>query len=198
MQFVLTRRMMIASGLCACATQAFGAERAYTLVPDDSTVTFVFTTSGAQQSGTVPVETADIRVNTRALAQSSALVTADIRNVRSGLIFVTEAIKSADLLDAANHPIVRFASTGIRLGSGGRISNGAVIDGDLTLRGVTLPISLQATLTRPAGTAPDDLSALYVRLNGTLSRKAYGATGYAALAEDTVALDIRAEIRTRG
>lgn len=197
MHIVLTRRMMIAGGLSALATQASGSERAYTLVPNASTVTFMFTTSGAQQSGTVPVGTADIRVNTAALARSSAVVTADIRNVRSGLIFVTEAIKSADLLDAARHPIVRFASTRIRLGSQGRISDGAVIEGDLTLRGVTLPIALQAALTRPAGTAPDDLSVLYVRLNGTLSRTAYGATGFPGLADDTVALDIRAEIRAR-
>ena len=45
-----------------------------------------------------------------------------------------------------------------------------------------------------AGTAPDDLSRLFVRLNGSLSRNAFGATGFADLAEDRVDLNIRAEI----
>ncbi|MGA9433304.1 MAG: YceI family protein, partial [Roseobacter sp.] len=102
-----------------------------------------------------------------------------------------------ELLDAENHPLVRFSSTAVRLGARGRISEGAIISGDLTLRGVTQPIALQATLSRPAGTPPDDLSVLYIKLNGALSRAAYGATGYASLAEDRVELDIRAEIRAR-
>lgn len=197
MHIVLTRRMMLAAGLSVLATRTLSAERAYRLVPEGSTITFVFNANGTEQSGTVPVETADIIVNTRALVRSRAVVTADIRKVKAGIFLVAEAIKSADLLDAANHPVVRFASTQVRLGDGGRISDGAIIEGDLTLRGVTLPIALQARLSRPAGTAPDDLSVLYIQLNGTLSRSAYGASGYAGLADDTVALDIRAEIRAR-
>lgn len=194
----LTRRRMIASGLAAVvATKAAPASRQYSLYKDGSTITFLFTTSGNTQTGTVPIDTADIWVNTADLARSSADVTADIRQVRTGLIFITQAIKSPELLDAANHPLVRFTSTEIRLGSGGRISNGAQIDGMLRLRGVTLPITLDATLSRPAGTATDALDKLYVQLTGGLSRADYGATGFVGLAEDRVDLDIRAEIRVR-
>lgn len=197
MQFVLTRRMLIAAGLSSLAAPVWAASRRYTLVPDGSRITFIFTANGTEQTGTVPVETAQIEVDTSRLTRSRAEVTADIRKVKAGLLLVTEAIKSEVLLDADTHPTVRFVSTGIRLGENGRISNGAVIEGDLTLRGVTLPIALQATLSRPAGTPPDDLSVLYIALSGTLSRTAYGATGYPGLAEDTIALDIRAEIRAQ-
>jgi polyisoprenoid-binding protein YceI len=197
MRIVLTRRMMIATGLVAWATAAISAPQAYELVAAGSKVTFIFTAGGSVQSGTVPVENADITVDTRNLANSRAVVTADIRYVTSSVIFITQAIKSPELLDAENHPIVRFSSTAIRLGARGRISEGAVIEGDLTLRGVTRPIELQATLSRPAGTPPHDLGVLYIRLSGALSRAAFGATGYASLAEDRVELDIRAEIRAR-
>jgi polyisoprenoid-binding protein YceI len=197
MRFHLTRRHFIASGLASFAQPALARARAYDLVAESAQVKFIFTLSGAPQTGTLPVETADIVVNTSDLARSRAEVTADIRKISSGLAFVTQAIKSPDLLDAGNHPIVRFRSTGIRLGAAGRISDGAQIAGELTLRGVTRPIMLEASLTRPAGTPPDDLSALYIRMNGTLSREAYGATGYPGLADDAVGLDIRAEMRAR-
>lgn len=195
MQLHLTRRLFIAGGLASWASAGLAAGRPYTLIPEGSRVSFVFTSNGAEQSGTVPIETTDIRVDAQNLTRSSATVSADIRNVRSNLVFITQAIKSTDLLDAANHPIVRFTSTRIRLGARGRISEGAQIDGQLTLRGVTQPITLDAMLSRPAGTDVDDLSVLYIQLNGRLSRSAYGASGYAGLADDSVAIDIRAELR---
>jgi len=192
----LTRRMIIA-GILAAATTSHAASglRPYTLHPGGSQITFLFDTNGTTQTGTVPVRMADIRIDTTNLARSTAEVTADIRKLRTGLLFITQAIKSPELLDAKAHPLVRFQSTEIRLGARGRISEGAEIDGLLTLRGVTRPLTLSATLSRPAGTKADDLDTLYVRLKGSISRSDYGATGYPGLAEDRVNLDIRAEIR---
>jgi polyisoprenoid-binding protein YceI len=197
MPLSLTRRHAIAAVLAAIATGAQAQGRPYLLSPEGSRITFVFTTGSTRQSGTVPVETADIVVDTGDLVRSSATVTADIRRISADLPFVAQAIKSAELLDAAQYPIVTFRSRRIRLGARGRISDGAEIDGDLTLRGVTRPITLQAQLTRPAGSAPDDLSVLYIQLNGSLSRRDFGAVGYAGMAGDRVDLDIRAEIRAR-
>lgn len=194
----LTRRLMIGSALAAAATaQAAAAPRPYSLYQDGSQITFIFSANGTTQTGTVPVRTADIQVDTSNLTRSTADVTADIRKLRTGLLFITQAIKSPDLLDAENHPLVRFISTEVRLGAQGRISEGAEIDGLLTLRGVTRPLTLTATLNRPAGTAADDLDRLYVQLNGGLSRAEFGATGFSGLAADRVDLDIRAEIRAR-
>ena len=193
----LTRRLLIATALSALATTGHARSQRYELVAEGSRVAFIFTSNGARQSGTVPVQKADILVDRRNLSNSTAQVTADVRRVRSGLVFITQAIKSPELLDAANHPLVSFTSTRIKLGAEGRISDGAQIEGQLTLRGVTRPIVLDAVLSRPAGTAPDDLSVLFIQLNGELSRSAYGASGYASLADDTVLLDIRAEIRAR-
>ncbi|MEM9578281.1 MAG: YceI family protein [Pseudomonadota bacterium] len=197
MSIQLTRRVLIAGGLASLATGVAARAQSYELVPETSKIAFIFTTGSARQTGTVQVASADITVDTARLTRSEATVTADIRNVSSGLIFMTQAIKSPELLDAANHPIVRFQSRKIRLGARGRISEGAEIDGDLTLRGMTRKITLKAQLSRPAGTAPDDLSVLFIQLSGHLNRKAFGASGYAGLADDRVDLDIRAEIRAR-
>lgn len=197
MRIPFTRRLFIACGLALAAHPVQAQNRSYDLVPDGSRIRFIFSAGGAEQDGTLPIATADIRVDTGRLTNSSAEVTADIRKIKTSLILITQAIKSPQLLHAEAHPLVRFRSTRIRLGAAGRISEGARIEGDLTLRGVTRPISLAATLSRPAGTQPDDLSVLFIQLTGTLSRAAFGATGYSDLAEDAVALDIRAELRAR-
>ncbi|MCV3271223.1 YceI family protein [Roseobacter sinensis] len=197
MSILLSRRVLIAAGLASLATRVEAAPQRYDLVEERSRVAFMFDMSGTAQTGTVPVSTADIRVDPRNLSRSSADVTADIRGARTGMVFITQALLSASVLDAQTHPMVRYRSTRIVLGRAGRISEGAKIEGALTLRGVTRPLILGASLTRPAGSAPDDLSVLAIRLTGTLSRAAFGAVGYPNLVADAVDLDISAEIRRR-
>lgn len=195
MTLMMTRRLLIAGGLASAGLPVWAAPRRYDLQAAGSTISFAFSVNGTAQTGTVPVTQADIRVDPQNLANSSADVTADIRAAKTGLIFVTQALLSAEVLDVQNHPNVRFVSNRIALGQNGRISEGARIDGALTLRGVTLPLQLDANLSRPAGTPPDDLSVLLVRLTGRLNRGDFGATGYPKLVAEPVDLDIRAEIR---
>ena len=188
------RRHLLAIGLAALARPSFAAPTPYGLGPNGANITYLFTLNGAQVKGTVPVARADLRIDPANLAASTADVTADIRRARTGLIFATEALKSATVLNAASFPMARFTSTRVRLGDGGRISDGATVEGDLTLRGVTRPVRFSATLFRKRGSAPDDLSALDVRLQGRINRRDFGATGYADLVEDSVGIDIKADI----
>jgi len=75
-----------------------------------------------------------------------------------------------------------------------RSSDGARITGDLTVRGVTRPVTLAASLYRRPGTAADDLDQLSIGLTGALNRHDFGASGYPDLVAETVGLDIHAEI----
>ena len=122
-------------------------------------------------------------------------MTADLTAARTGLIFATQAMKSASVLDTERFPTARFRATRVTLGRSGRLSEGAALDGDLTLRGITRPVRFDAALFRPPGSAPDDLSLLDIRLRGAISRTAFGAAGYPDLVADGVGLDIRARIR---
>lgn len=191
----LSRRHLLFLAAAVCARPALAAPRRYALVTETSQVSFSFTLNGTPQTGTVPVADADIRVDPTNLASSSAAVSADIRGVRTGFLFITEALLSPAVLDAQNHPVVSFRSTRVRLGAGGRISDGATIEGDLTLRGVTRTIALNAVLSRPTGSRPDDLSTLFIDLDGRLDRRDFGASGYPQMVAPEVILDIRAEIR---
>lgn len=188
--------------LCALATLAprtgTAAPTPYRLGAGGATITYTFMLNGAPVKGTVPISQADLQVDPDNLAASTAVVRADVRRARTGLIFATEALKSPSVLDAGTHPMARFRSTRVRLGPGGRISDGATLEGDLTLRGVTRPVRFDAGLFRTRGSAANDFSNLTVMLKGRVNRRDFGATGYADLVEDGVGIDIVAEISAAG
>ncbi|WP_425043623.1 YceI family protein [Primorskyibacter sp. S87] len=171
------------------------AQRRYVLDPDASSVGFRFTLGGVAQSGTMPVDRADIHVDPTNLAASRVDVTLGIGKARTGMVMASQAMKGPTVLNTDSHPTARFVSTRIKLAPDGRLSGGATITGDLTLRGVTRPLTLNAGLFRPQGSQPDDLSRLTVRLTGKLSRSAFGAAGFPDMVADTVELDITAAIR---
>ncbi|PJI92526.1 polyisoprenoid-binding protein YceI [Yoonia maricola] len=166
----------------------------YTLQADRSEVGFIYTLSGAQNRGTMPVVNADIAIDFQQFSASTVDVSVDVRNARAGMIFATEALKAASVLDADNHPTIRFQSTAIRAKNPRNLSEGGAIDGLLTIRGVTRPVTLNAAVFRQQGTAQGDLSQLSFRINGQVSRSAFGATGYGDIVSDTITLDIAARV----
>ena len=176
-------------------TAAFAAQTRYDLEPSQSEVGFYFTMAGTNQFGTMPVRSADIRIDLQNLARSQVDVTVDVTGAKTMFGFARNAMLSTQVLNAAEHPDIRFVSTRIELGKGGRLSDGARVTGNLTLRGVTRPVTLQANLYRQAGSSPDDLDELSIQLLGQLSRSAFGADGFPELVTDIVSLDIKATIK---
>ncbi|MDP5215724.1 YceI family protein [Ruegeria sp. 2205SS24-7] len=192
----LSRRTFLATSAASLAAPALGAEpQPYLLDKAASKVGFIFTLAGNAQRGTMPVTSADIQVDAADLAASSVDVRVDAAGARTNLFFATQAMKSAEVLDVAAHPTIRFVSKEVELGTGGRLSDGAKLQGDLTLRGVTKPVEFEASLYRKPGSAAKDLSELSIQLHGQISRSAFGATGYPDLVPDPIVLDIFALIR---
>lgn len=181
-------------GLATTPARLWAGNSDYRLDLDATTVQFRFQLNGTWQSGTMPITSSAIELNPSRLAATRVSVVLDATAAKTGFIIATQAMTSAEVLDVAQYPTIRFTSRKIHLGAEGRLSEGAEITGDLTLRGITRPITLQAALYRRAGSAVDDLSQLEFSLTGSLSRAAYGASGYAALVGDRVQLAIHARI----
>jgi polyisoprenoid-binding protein YceI len=74
------------------------------------------------------------------------------------------------------------------------MGDGAQIEGDFTVRGVTRPSTLFAQFYRQQGTVEGDRERLSIYLTGSISRSAFGASGYADMVDDTVELRILARI----
>lgn len=185
--------ILILAGLFGPRPSAAAPTR-YHLDTSASKVGFIYILNGVEQSGTMPVIEADLMIDPQDLAAAEVDVTVSVRKARTGLIFATSALKAASVLDAAQFPAIRFLATEIQLGADGRISEGATIIGDVTMRGITRPIAFEAQLYRIQGTRPDDLSQLTMRLTGEVSRSDFGASGYSEFVGDIIKLDIHARI----
>ena len=104
---------------------------------------------------------------------------------------LTVHLLSPDFFDADRYPELRFESTGIR-----RDGDALIVDGELTLKGVTLPVELRGTITGPV-TDPYGNDRLGINLETTVDRNEFGLTWNAELpnggrvVEDEVTLTAR-------
>ena len=192
------KRRFVTLGLAASAVlpqSAIAAPTPYRLDPRGSKIGFRYILNATQQTGTMPIRSASIIIDPQRLSRSKVDVSANVAGARTRLPFATKALLARDMLDARNHPTIRFVSKKIQLAQDGRLSGGAAILGDMTIRGKTLPVTFSANLFRNRGTEPSDLSKLHVRLAATISRSAFGASGHAGIVDDKVVLDIVAVLR---
>lgn len=184
------KHLLLASVALATLSSAHAEVRSYALDPDLSTVTFTYVLSGVAGTGTMPITIADLRIDFANITRSDAFVELDVSGAKTGAGFVTQALKGPQVLAAATFPKVQFQSTSVT----GSIRDGAKIAGDVTVRGVTQPITLDAQIFRRADSAAGDLSRLTVYLKGAIDRSDFGADGFAEFVADRVELDIRALI----
>jgi len=78
------------------------------------------------------------------LTKSSISVTLPLEGLDTGVAKLDEGLKSPDFLDAAKYPTITFKSTKVeRIGE-----NGLKITGELTVHGVTKPVTLDAKVNK--------------------------------------------------
>jgi len=102
--------------------------------------------------------------------QSSATATIDTTSFDTSNEQRNNDIKGENFLDVANHPTMTYRSTGVRA-EGGEI----IVDGDLTIRGITRPIALTVEVN---GFGPDPYGGTRAGFSaaGEINRTDYGIT----------------------
>jgi polyisoprenoid-binding protein YceI len=183
---------LIAAVLVLCsfaASQLAAAPRGYAIDAQGSTVGFAWDFGADEIRGQMPVSSADLSIDFVNLANSSLSVAVDVTGAEAGFPFASQAMKGPKVLDASRYPQITFVSTGVQ-----KTATGATITGDITVRGVTRPMSFAAEIYRQQGTDTTDLTRLAVLLTGALNRSDFGAGGWSDLAGDEVRLRILASI----
>lgn len=89
----------------------------------------------------------NITLNEADIAKSSVSVTIDTTTVDTGVSMRDNDLKSANFLDVATYPTATFASTSVA-----KVGSGLTITGNLTLHGVTKPVTLD--VEGPSGPNP--------------------------------------------
>jgi polyisoprenoid-binding protein YceI len=144
-------------------------------------------------TGEMPVRGARILLDLRRLADSRVDVVLDAAGARASFPFATQAMLGPRVLDAANHPEIRFESRRVT----GSVPRGE-IEGLVTIRGVTRPVTLSAQLYRQHGTPADETARLEIHLRGSVRRSEFGADGWSDMVGDEVRLTIVARIEREG
>ncbi|MGB6192545.1 MAG: YceI family protein [Terracidiphilus sp.] len=113
-------------------------------------------------TGTVTMDEADT-------AKSSVNVTIDMSTIDTGVSMRDNDLKSAGFFDVAQFPTATFVSTSVA-----KTANGLTVNGNLTLHGVTKPVTLEAE--GPAGPVPgmDHKPHTGWSASTTVSRSAFG------------------------
>jgi polyisoprenoid-binding protein YceI len=127
--------------------------------------------------------------NEGGLEHSTASITIDAASIDTNVPLLDKMVKSDSMLDVARYPQIRFASARFERTGEAR----GTLSGDLTIRGVTQPVTLDVTFN---GFAPDPLTkkdTLGFSADGHFSRAKFGlATWYPAVGDD-VHVRIQAE-----
>jgi polyisoprenoid-binding protein YceI len=119
--------------------------------------------------------------NEGGLDRSTAAITIDAASIDTNVPLLDKMVKGADMLDVSRYPEIRFASTRFERTGESR----GTLTGDLTIRGVTQPVTLDVTFN---GFAPDPLTkqdTLGFSAEGHFSRAKFGlSTWYPAVGDD--------------
>lgn len=168
-----------------CAGPAVARAVGYVLDPETSFVEFSVAFGPDRIIGTIPIRQSEFRLDLATGADSRVAVELDATGARANFPFASQALIGPKVLDAARHPVIRFESDTVRISG-----ETARVEGKVTIRGQTRPVSLDVTAYRQRGTEPGDLSRLTLLVTGSVRRSDFGATGWMDMVSDEVAIRI--------
>ncbi|WP_267222380.1 YceI family protein [Dyella silvae] len=170
---------LIAPLVLALAVPGIAGAADYAVQPAGSKLGFTSSFQGQSFDGTFNKWTAAISYDAAKLATSKFDVDVDLASVKTGDNDRDGALPGADFFNVAKFPKAHFVTTGFR-------QNGAqvVADGNLTLRGVTKPVSLNVTF-KPQGAGAT------LEVSGSVKRLDFGVGGGDYADTSVIAADVK-------
>lgn len=156
MKSALFAGLLLAALALPCTSQATD----YVVKPAASKLGFTGTFQGASFDGSFSQWHAAISYDPAHPASSKFDVSVALASAKTGDSDRDGALPGADFFDVARYPTAHFVSTGFR-SVGGKV----VADGQLTLRGVTRPVSLAVDFTPDGSGATLDVATTLKRLD---------------------------------
>lgn len=121
--------------------------------------------------------------------KSTVNVTIDVAGLNTGIAKFDEHLKSADFLDTAKFPTATFKSTKVAV-TGKDTAN---VTGDLTLHGVTKPVTLEMKLNKLDANPMNNVKTAGFSGKIVLKRSEFGITQYVPNVSDEITIGIEAE-----
>jgi len=174
----------------AATSAASAAPIRYTLDPPHTQVLFSWDHLGfSRPTGQFDQVQGTLVYDADAPSRSSVRVTIPVKSLDTHVPALDKQLLGAQFLDAGKYPEITFAGTKVRpLGK-----NRFVVEGDLTLHGVTRPVTLNVTLNKGGSYPMIDAPALGFGATARFDRSAFGVAGGIPMVGDALQLTISAE-----
>ena len=130
-----------------------------------------------------------INVDNEKPAMSSVNVTIPVASINTNVKALDEHIKSADFFDAVKYPNITFKSTKVET----KDKKHFKITGDLTVKGVTKPVVLDAVLNKQAVHPMTKLQSVGFNATTSFDRSAFGIGNYVPNVGDKITVNITTE-----
>lgn len=132
---------------------------------------------------------ATLNWNAEDATASSVSVTIDASSIDSGVDEFDGHLRGDKFFDVENHPVITFESTSLTTTD----ENTGTMTGDLTIKGITKPVTLNVTMNRASFSDRNKLYKIGFSAKGTVKRSDFGVDLYAPVVSDEVDLVIETE-----
>jgi len=188
---------VLAVAMSAALPGAVLADTTYVTDQDHTEVMFGWSHAGVtEQNGEFTKATGTLTM-ADTLEESSISVEIDASSLSSGVDALDKHLKSADFLDVEKYPTLTFESTKV-VTTG---DNTMDVTGDLTIHGVTKPVTLQATMTlkgeHPLGKNFEYYQGEWVGMRATTEID-HQAFGVGAFSTGPIKITINSELKAEG
>jgi polyisoprenoid-binding protein YceI len=185
-RIALAAQLTLAAALALAAMQLHAAT--YTLESDYTQGVFRWNHLGfsspaaqfAQGTGSLEFDSANP-------TQASVMVTIPIASINTGVPALDEDFRSTDFFDIAKFPTATFTSTKVEKGA---MADQLKVTGDLTLHGITKPVTLDATVVKIGTNPRSNLPTVGFDATTILKRSDFGLGKYVPQVGDEIQMRI--------
>lgn len=184
------KKTFIAAVLSAfVAVPAFAAPQTYTLDPTHTFPRFSYDHMGMSKQILRFNKTTGTVVLDKKAKQAAVDITIDMTSIDTGFNTFDDHIQGADFLDTAQYPTATFKSTKVTFDGDKPVS----VDGDLTIKGITKPVTLTVTSFLNGPHPMLEKESIGANATAVIKRSEFNAGKFAPAVGDEVTLDIALE-----
>ncbi|WP_068316851.1 YceI family protein [Polycladidibacter hongkongensis] len=133
---------ILVAGLCVLGSTALASASEWQVDQASSSIAFTASQGGNEIKGSFDSWSAEIRFDPDALSEAQISASVELGSVKTGTSQIESALASAEWFNASAFPQAVFTSTSVKPGPDG----GYVLNGELSLKGIVLPVTLPFSL----------------------------------------------------
>jgi polyisoprenoid-binding protein YceI len=183
------KKLALIIALSSIAASAFAAPETFDIDTTHTAPRFEYSHFGySNQIHSFDTTTGKIVID-RAAKTGSVDVTINAKSVNTGFSLLNEHIQDADFFDTIDYPYITFKSTGVKFDGDKPVS----VDGNLTIKGVTKPVTLTITSFQEMPHPMLKKDAIGANAIAKIKRSDFNMGKYAPYVSDDVTLSIAVE-----